>query len=231
MTEGNKKYKSLAIIGNGFDLAHGYRTTFFDFVEKTTDTDLDLFREFCTNNNIITWHNFEENIKLITINFWHDNFANGCDCDEISGKIEKLNHVFTNIHNLLLNYLKIELSRFESQKKRKVAKYLNLKTKVVTFNYTNLAEIYTKDIFHVHGSVDEGKMILGYDYRAEPCLISMEYMYWYKNFRRELLAFQRYLEHEQGLKDSEPNYKILVENFEKYQICANSGRGIDEDAR
>lgn len=27
------KYNSLAVIGNGFDLAHGYKTSFGDFVE------------------------------------------------------------------------------------------------------------------------------------------------------------------------------------------------------
>ena len=31
----NDRYTSLVIIGNGFDLAHGYKTTYKDYVNKT----------------------------------------------------------------------------------------------------------------------------------------------------------------------------------------------------
>ena len=121
------------------------------------------------------------------------------------------------------------LFRSKAQKKRNVKKYINTRTKVVNFNYTKVAELYVKDIFYVHGSLDEDDIILGYDYREEPCLISMEYMYWSKKFRRELLAFNRYLETKEHLNSSDPEFKLLVENFQKYQMYANSGRGIDEE--
>ena len=225
----NKKYNTLTIIGNGFDLAHGYKTTFAEFVKNTSNTDLDIFRQFCVDEHITTWHTFEENVKLITINLWKKNFVDGCDFDEISNKIEQLNQVFSNIHDLLLKFLKMETNRFPVQKKRNVKKCINAKTKVVNFNYTKVADVYTKNIFYVHGSIAEDNIVLGYDYRDEPCLIGMEYMCWYKKFRRELLAFKRYLESEELLVSSEANYKILVENFEKYQMYANSGRGIDEE--
>lgn len=225
----NRRHKRLAIIGNGFDLAHGYKTTFAEFVKHTSSSDLDTFRKFCDEDKITNWHNFEENVKLITINFWQNNFMGDCDYNEISNKIEQLNQVFENIHELLQEFLKKEINRFQVQKKRNVKRCINSRTKVITFNYTNVAELYTKDIFYVHGSIDEDDIVLGYDYREEPCLISMEYMYWSKKFRRELLAFKRYLETKEHLNSGDPDFELLVENFQKYQMYANSGRGIDEE--
>ena len=227
----NRKHKCLAIIGNGFDLAHGYKTTFAEFVKQTSSSDLDTFRQFCNEDEIINWYNFEENVKLITINFWQNNFVGECDYNEIFNKIEQLNKVFANIHDLLKEFLKKETNRFQAQKKRNVKKCINTRTKVVNFNYTKVAELYVKDIFYVHGSLDEDDIILGYDYREEPCLISMEYMYWSKKYRRELLAFNRYLETKEHLNSSDPKFKLIVENFQKYQMYANSGRGIDEEVK
>lgn len=219
----------MAIIGNGFDLAHGYKTKFEDFVENTPNADLDTFRQFCNDENIENWNQFEKNIESITINLFQKNFEDNCDFNEISNKIAHVNQIFTNIHDLLLEFLKTETGRFQVQKKHNLEKYIDERTKVVNFNYTKVAEAYATDIFYIHGSIDEDNIVLGYDYRNEPCLISMEYMRWYKKFRRELLAFKRYLESEELLKSEDPDYKMLIENFEKYQMCANSGRGIDEE--
>lgn len=224
-----RKYKSLAIIGNGFDLAHGYNTKFDDFVKNTSDTDLDMFRQFCFDEHITTWHEFEENIKLITFNLYQKNFVDDCDFNKISNKIVHLNEIFINIHTLLLDFLKMETNRFQVSKKQNIKKYINGKTKVVNFNYTKVAEVYTSDIFYIHGSIDEDNIVLGYDYRDEPCLMSMEYMCWFKKFRRQLLAFKRYLETEESFKVENPNYKTLIESFGKYQMYANSGRGIDDE--
>ena len=229
MLAANKKYKSLAIIGNGFDLAHGYKTTFAEFIKHTSNSDLDIFKQFCNNDNIIHWYDFEENIKVITINIWQNNFVKNCDHDENSNKIEKINQVFANIHKLLKEFLKKETNRFQAQKKRNIKKCINSKTKVINFNYTKVAEIYAKDVFYVHGSLNEDNIVLGYDYRYEPCMIGTEYMYWSKKIRRELLAFERHLEAKEHLDSSDPSFKLLLENFKKYEMYAYSARGIDEE--
>lgn len=219
-----RKYKSIAIIGNGFDLAHGYMTTFDEFVKKTTNTDLNTFRQFCVDENISTWHNFEENIKVISMNVYQNNFADNANFDEISKKIEELNRIFASIHNLLMDFLRNETNRFQVRKMQNISESINKKTKVISFNYTKVAESYTTDIFYVHGSLDEKDIILGYDYRVEPCLIGMEYMYWFKKYRRELLAFKRYLS-----ENINTEHNQIIKSFEKYQMYANSGRGIDEE--
>ena len=39
------KTNTLAIIGNGFDIAHGYKTDYRSFVDNTKDEALDTFKE------------------------------------------------------------------------------------------------------------------------------------------------------------------------------------------
>ena len=52
-----KNYKTLAIIGNGFDIAHGYKTDYRSFVEKTSNQSLDAFRSYCEDeDSITTWY-------------------------------------------------------------------------------------------------------------------------------------------------------------------------------
>ena len=58
-----KQYGTLAIIGNGFDLAHGYKTSYEAFSENTNAESLKKFKSYCDNESEIeTWYNFEENI-------------------------------------------------------------------------------------------------------------------------------------------------------------------------
>ncbi len=61
--------KTLAIIGNGFDLAHGYRTRYESFSESVDDAALAEFKEYCDEASIETWHEFENNINILTKRF------------------------------------------------------------------------------------------------------------------------------------------------------------------
>lgn len=226
-----RNYKALAIIGNGFDLAHNYKTNYSDFVERTDDEILDIFKSLCSEEKINTWYEFENNIKTISFDLYQQNFTDSADYDKISEKTAKLNKIFLYIHTLLKDYLENETKRKIDYKIPSIKKYIDSKTIAINFNYTDVAKAYTKDIFYIHGSIDESSIILGYDNRNEPCLITMEYMQWYKKFRRELLAFKRYLKYEKHIKEDCSRYKILIDNFVKYQFHANSGRGIDDEIK
>jgi len=63
-------YTTLAIIGNVFDLAHGYDTTYRSFVERTRSEVLDEFRQMCDDEGITTWYDFENNIKELSLNLY-----------------------------------------------------------------------------------------------------------------------------------------------------------------
>lgn len=225
-----KTYKTLAIIGNGFDLAHGFHTDFTSFAEHTSDLALNSFKKLCENNDYsTTWYLFEENIAYLTTQMFHASMQEDADYDTCRSAISNLNNTFRQIHQLLLIYLKQETRRIPVRKLASVRKFFKRKTKVLTFNYTDIAQAYSKDIFYVHGSLMEDDILLGYDTRMEPDLTQYEDICWSKNLCREALSFRRYLKNELHLTLGNPRYSALISSLEDYQGCENSGRGFDDN--
>lgn len=130
---------------------------------------------------------------------------------------------------MLIDYLRFETNRKPILKLANVEKYLDKKAKVINFNYTKTAEAYNKEVFYVHGSLDENYIILGYDYRDELCLFQYDDVFWSKINCRMALAFRRFLKNKLNLTPSSSVYQQFISSFEKYQYYANSGRGIDEE--
>lgn len=222
-------YITLAIIGNGFDLAHGYDTTYRSFVERTQSEVLDEFRQMCDDEGITTWYDFENNIKELSLNLYQKAVM-GSDAPEVyDDKIAHANDIFKKLHKLLADYLKADTMKHPVRKLSSIRRFISRHTMLINFNYTSTPEAYSGDVFYVHGSLAEDNILLGYDYRDEPCLIGMDFMYWSKKYRRELMAFQRHIKAD-GSLSAERIYN-LSDNFEHYQDCANAPRGIDEEVR
>lgn len=227
---GKKKDKILAIVGNGFDLAHGFRTDYKSFVAHTADPSLDRFRELCQNEGgITTWYLFEENIGSLSTQLFQSSMAEDADYDAARGKVAELKDTFQQLHPLLTRYLRDETAKGPVRKLASVKKYLKRKTKVLTFNYTDVVRAYTENIYYVHGSLSEENILLGYDARLEPCLAGYDDIFWSKDIRREALDFRRYLTEERGLEEGSPEYSGLISSMESYQHWGNSGRGIDDE--
>ncbi len=225
---GNRN-STLAIVGNGFDIAHGYKTDYRSFVEKTKDAALDTFRKMCENEKSIkTWYNFEENIAIIMTNFYSDAVVGVYGYDNVDAERLKIQKMYERINLLLSEYLKNEIKTKEPECIQNIKKYIKNGTPIINFNYTNIARIYSKHIHYVHGSLKEKDIILGYDYKEEPCLSGYSDMYWGKNLRRERLAFNRIL---RRTILPEKGKQTLINSFEEYQGMRNSGRGIDEESR
>lgn len=223
------KKDTLAIIGNGFDIAHGYKTDYRSFVNDTKDEALDKFKEMCDNEELIqTWYNFEENIAIIMTNFY-SNAVNGLyGYQNVDIERLKIKEMYERISMLLFGYLKREMETKQPKVIKNIEKYIGKGTQIINFNYTNIANIYSKYIFQVHGSLDENDILLGYDYKVEPCLSTYLDMYWWKSLRRERLEFNRLL---RKMKISEKRKQILENSFERYQEMRNSGRGIDDESK
>ena len=216
------KFKTLAIVGNGFDLNHGYHTSFFDFVQNTKHSSLDDFKNLCADiNTIKTWYNFEENINKLSRKLFELRIIDG-DYD-IGTTIYK---TFNDIHSLLIEYLKKETSSKKLIKKQSLEQYLDTETITFNFNYTNTVEAYTKKVIYMHGSLEENDIILGYDYRDEPCLADFNEMRWSKIFCRQSLAFRRILRQRMGLKTDSKKYKSLMTGLESYLTISHSAKGI-----
>ena len=225
-----KAYRTLAIIGNGFDLAHHYATGYDSFVEATKSQSLDLFEEYCAEDkSITTWYRFEENIDRLTQELFSQSFRNDHDYELVQQTQSSLRDVFADIHNLLIQYLRNEMERHPVIKKPSIKKYLKRKTMAVNFNYTNTASTYACDVFHVHGSLAENDILLGYDYRVEACLACYKDMCWSKDLCREALAYRRFLKNELNFQTDSREYDERVEGLAVYQQYKHSGRGIDEE--
>lgn len=226
-----KTPRTLAIIGNGFDLNHGYKTDYKSFVDSTESIYLQKFKLYCYNESIHTWYQFEENICDISEKMFSKSFADNSGSYDKSKELEELTNVFENIHILLKQYLKREMASRPICKNNQIEKYLNKNAIAINFNYTNLAEVYTKSMIYVHGSIEENDIILGYDYRNEPCLAQFEDMQWSKSICRESLAFRRYYLRKRKYNPRSNEYKDLIKGLEEYHFWENTGRGIDDEVK
>ena len=223
-----KTFDTLVIVGNGFDLAHGYDTLYKSFAEKIENPYLEHFKSCCENEqDITTWYLFEENIRILTGKLYERNFIDGCDYDSNRKELEHLRKVFQEIHNLLISYLEKEISKKPIETKDSIKQFVDKNAAVFNFNYTQTAESYTENIWYIHGSLKEQDILLGYDYRDEPCLAGYQDVCWSKSICRENLAFRRTIKSNSNT-DTEKN-NILLDSLELYQNYANSGRGIDDE--
>ena len=226
-----KKPQTLAIIGNGFDMNHGYNTDYKSFVSKTKDPSLEKFQEYCEIEDISTWYLFEENIRILSEKLFFKSVSENCDFDDNRKEVRELTDIFKKIHVLLKNYLEHETSLAPIKKKPCIEKYLNKNTVAINFNYTETAEAYTNNIIYVHGSLKEDDILLGYDYRDEPCLAQYEDMQWAKSICRESLAFRRYFIGKKKYDPTGKKYQALREGLENYHHWENTGRGIDDEVK
>ena len=223
------KYNCLAIIGNGFDLAHDYKTSFGDFVKYSNSTEFETFRThlktYCGSDE--NWSDLETRIEELTLRVFIENISD--DTDTAHSDIKKINETFEKLHNDLACYLLTETSKKSSRYYKSIKKYLGRKTKILNFNYSNTIEKYSKDIFYVHGSLSEQNIVLGYDYRNEPCLAGYENMLWGKHLGREKLFFHRYLKEDLGISPQNPLYQNLISEYEHIKSLEESGRGLDDE--
>ena len=227
----HKKPDALAIVGNGFDLAHGYRTDYRSFAEHSDSKYLEKFRSYCKLADIETWYLFEENIRLISERLFTLSMAEDCDFEANRRETGELAEVFREIQKLLLHYLAGETAGRPLAKKRSIEEQLGPNAAAINFNYTRTAEAYIKRVFYVHGSLAEEDILLGYDYRDEPCLAQFEDMQWSKAFCREALTFRRYFLRRKGLSPDGKKYRELLSGLQAYHHWENSGRGIDGEVR
>lgn len=225
-----KAFKTLAIIGNGFDMAHGYATDYRTFAESTSSPYLEQFKAYCDKeDSITTWYWFEDNIRVLTEKLLMQSFTEDCDFDVNRKEVNNVRSIFRGIHDLLIKYLQDETAKHPLEKKASINDYLTSKGAAINFNYTNTVEPYTKNIFYVHGSLAENDILLGYDYRDEPCLAQYEDMCWSKTLCREALSFRRCLQKKHHLRCSSERYNKILSGLESYQHWENTGRGIDEE--
>ena len=184
MEENAIRYKNCLILGNGFDLDLGLKTSYRDFL------DSDEWKELCQQttsskkNSLITYIDEEHNIN------------NWCDLEEIIKKYaqetkkkkfsrdlaEKIHDEYDLLTSYLMRYLTNCVIHPQNLKEKSFAKTflnqyidlsihdLSISSPTYTFNYTPIDKIpdffdlkYIPSFKTVHGSIIEKNAILGFE--------------------------------------------------------------------
>lgn len=226
MKNRNGRFTCLAIIGNGFDLAHGYSTSYGDFTSAMGDSFFSDYKCYINTYCSIDgeWNDFEKQIEAMTAAFFQNVITNeGFD----ENSIGHFNKTFSSIKGKLIEYLQAETASKSFHEIRSVRKCLKRNTVGLNFNYTNTPENYLCDILYVHGSISEKEIVLGYDPPDPFCLASYENRKWFKPICRERLMFIRYIKKNLHISPGDILYQELCEDYEQIQALQNSGKGLD----
>lgn len=229
----DKLIKRIVIVGNGFDLAHGLKTSYFNFAHKYRDNAtikqfhqyvdfLDAENPFVDENGEIkniTWYSFELNMeRLITWNFQKEiGMGNIADNETIFN----LNCIFADLEELLKKYLIEEYESVAITAKDSVQNCFDENTLAISFNYTDTIKLYANNYHYVHGSLsDDNYIILGLATGDIPCLCSGDYIHFQKDVRKEELSYLRYLR-ENGCN----NVIKELDEFKRHAISLLGPRG------
>lgn len=226
----------IIIVGNGFDLAHRLKTSYKDFADSYRDNPILIKFQELFNNAMddsckkTTWFSFEESMHIIADSIFQKNFCDDLDQDKIDSiefEQEECNKLFSNLSNLLFEYLNTE---YES-KKGKIEILKNIKNEigkndyVISFNYTDTVKLYSQNIRFIHGSINEDNhIILGYPNNEVSDLSSYQYKNYWKEKMKERLNFIRFLK----LNDIK-SMKGVLEEFAVHLDSLFSGKGGYED--
>lgn len=172
-------YKSLYIIGNGFDLHHDIPCGFPSFMEWVKVHDAGLFYKLnkVYNNDAWKenwWSDFENSLAQLDISYYANNRGNMYDPEYIKdGSIDEKNEYASN--KVAEEFAVIEDSLRTDLQKWLVEKYAECNNDkriqiqrensiFLSFNYTKtLEEIYgvdPKQIYHIHGLIDDKNSLI-----------------------------------------------------------------------
>lgn len=156
----------LFIIGNGFDLYNGYKTSYYDFKDFLINTEQDysigdttLIDIFSPEENFEFWKDFEENLAKISLS----KLSNGYDENEEFSRnnlniLEHIKDVKNELYSLIQNALSDFIAKNTEKKVLPKDLFLDLfcnDDKFVSFNYSETLEtvynISLHNILYIHG--------------------------------------------------------------------------------
>lgn len=224
-------YTKIAIIGNGFDKAHGYATGYDDFI---TDIGEDYFgeykellRDYCGTD--IKWSDFEDRVGALAAAFFQRLFSDDADYEKTRAESLEFNSWFLDLHDKLAEYLRKETAKKDLKKFRSISRVLKKNTLAVNFNYTDTVSYYHCPVSHVHGSLLENDIVLGFDPPMAGCFTPYESEKWHKVLRRDSLEFRRYVRSTLAGNIADADYDKLVDGYEEILNISTSGKGFEDE--
>lgn len=162
------------IIGNGFDIAHGLKTSYSNFIDFYKESN------FLTEEEHLLWSDFENNFSLHTSKVLSEAYV---DAEEIRDEIyvEDYYDVISPsgdscepYYSFLSSFKEEQIKKFTTEFKKYLQslEYNNVEKKyileeesvILSFNYTLYAKMLynIKHLFNIHGHIDD-KILFGYN--------------------------------------------------------------------
>lgn len=251
------KKNILYIIGNGFDLHHGLKTSYYDFATYLENKDkslydlLESYISFPEEDNSL-WSRFEENLANLDFEQIFDDNSNYLPNIASDDFRDRDLHVFPDemrniceslTTDLVRNFLEfIQQVEFPKSISERMI-YIDRNAKFLTFNYTNTLEktyeIPQNQILYIHNSAFYGyeDIILGHgidpkNYKEEPPeppegLSDEELEQWFEH-QNDYYDYSYNTGEENLMKYFELNYKPINEVIEKNRAYFKNLKNIDE---
>lgn len=221
------KKDTLVIIGNGFDLAHGYKTSYLDFRKSEpykTSAFYNYYKKYYGNDEKGFWVDFENAISVILDNYMCENLFDN-DINLCLWLMDLYAYVF-DLKSHISDFLFREMENNIESKNiilPNIEKFLGKDSYIINFNYTHTAERYNCHPFYIHGDVnDSNNIVLGFDYRdTSKCEINVSQKL-SKNYQRQFLFIIRELIIRHAVFS---DYYLIVQ---KALLSCYTGKGYDK---
>ena len=174
------KEKTLFIIGNGFDIAHGIKSSYNDYHDWLVQNRYYDFVSYMESmfpcikeGELLLWKDFEESIGLYDPKKIHLKYFQGVDSYQYAKETqlrvtERITPFVDMIPKTMIEWARNILG-FPCTK---VYEGLAQDCKYLTFNYTMVLEsiygIAPYNICHIHGCKDDDRIIVGHNHRRDP---------------------------------------------------------------
>lgn len=182
--------KTLLVIGNGFDLSLGFKTSYKDFLKSDQFLKIINSNEFCKHLQVQlglqNWIDIENELKIYSLKVINN--------DETNNKFEK---EFVEVSNALMEYLAtIDLKKYDvnSYAFKLIDEIKNKNVEVIDFNYTDSILSIFEDISlenpvffksenqqKIHGTLYEKNIIFGVEDKAQ---INSEHIFLKKSYNK-----------------------------------------------
>lgn len=235
--------ETLLIVGNGFDLSMGFKTSYGDFMRSS------VFPKFDSTLCSYLRKQFQENMEWIDIENELSEFSNVISSMKQDAKkkhtkweYDNFRKEYDDLKSSLKKYLQeVTKGQFILKKDNpavSVIDNLPVGSKIISFNYTSIIERMTRDRFcvskgnllHIHGSLAPyDDIVFGVEDSAK---LSKEHVFLYKAYNQSLKAREfslwlnsagRIIFYGYSLGDTDRQY---FENFFQ-KLCSENSRNVN----
>lgn len=214
----------LVVLGNGFDLFHGFKSRYQDFWQHVGTTPLDEIVHFNrrARSQQVRWSDVEAQIRVAAENAYQLSATRkmpgaGVMVQQRSTRaIRRFEHEFS-------RYLRTERERVlvsDPTRSQTAREFLSQAGAVLNFNYTDTAQqlydVWPENIYYLHGSLLEGQTILGVDNDDVLAREPYEYASTTKGYRRDILDFKRWAWQQNGWQPLTEKTLAAFRNYDAY---------------